>query len=153
MGRWRSKPLISAAKRRRARGFTLLEALVALFIVAIGMAAVFMQLNQYINTATYIRDKTLASWIASNRLTEISIQPGWPELGDEREELEYANRLWTLDIATSETEVENLRRVDISISLPDSPDIAVHRVSALIEPSPPRGFAPLRWPSIDGGGA
>jgi len=137
--------------RRGLAGFTLLEVLVALFIVTIGMTAVFMQLDQYARTAIYIRDKTLASWIASNHLTEISIQPGWPELGEQIDEVEFANRQWQLETSISETDVENLRRVDVAVSLVEAPDDPVHQVSALIEPAPPRGFAPLRWLGTAGG--
>ncbi len=127
------------------RGFTLLEVLVALFVVALGMGAVFMQLNQYAIGATYVRDKTLASWIASNRLTEMSIDRSWPELGERSDTVEFADREWRLEIQTSETDVENLRRVDISVAFEDNPDEALHQVSALIEPPPPNGFPPVVW--------
>lgn len=138
--------------RARCRhGFTLVEVLVALFVVTIGMTAVFMQLNQYATTSTYIRDKTLASWIASNRLTEMSIGPGWPELGEETDELEFANRQWRLEIEVSETDVDNLRRVDITVEFAEDPDTTIHQVSALIEPAPPAGFAPPRWQGVQQG--
>ena len=133
------------------RGFTLLEVLVALFVVTIGMTAVFMQLNQYSAGASYIRDKTLASWIASNRLTEISIQGSWPELGDQTDTVEFANREWRLEITTSETDVDNLRRVDVSVAEEDAPEAVLHQVSALIEPPPPRGYPPVRWSGAGGG--
>ena len=132
-------------------GFTLLEVLVALFVVTLGMTAVFMQLNQYAISANYTRDKTLASWIASNRLTELSIQPSWPELGDQTDTVEFANREWRLEITTSETDVQNLRRVDVSVSFEETPDNIVHEVSALIEPPAPPGFAPMQWLSAPAG--
>ena len=51
-----------------ARGFTLLEVMVALAIVALGMMAVHAQLNRYAVGAAIIENKVLASWIASNRI-------------------------------------------------------------------------------------
>ncbi len=127
------------------RGFTLVEVLVALFVVTLGMTAVFMQLGQYSTNANFVREKTLASWIASNRLTEMSIQPNWPDIGDAQDTVEFANREWRLSITTSATDVENLRRVDVSVSYEETPDDSLHQVSALIEPPAPNGFAPLQW--------
>ena len=66
------------------RGFTLLEAMVALVIVALGMMAVNTQLNRYAVAAVYVEQKTLASWIASNKLTELSVGSTWPEVGEQR---------------------------------------------------------------------
>ncbi len=63
-------------------GFTLIEVMVALVIVALGMMAVNTQLNRYTVAATYVEEKTLASWIATNKLTELSIASTWPSVGD-----------------------------------------------------------------------
>ena len=49
---------------RRAPGFTLIEVLVALAIVAIGMAAVLSTLTSSASTVIYMKDRTLAQWIA-----------------------------------------------------------------------------------------
>jgi general secretion pathway protein I len=129
----------------------LIEAVVALLIVALGMTAIFTQLNQYGATATYMQEKTLASWIATNILTERSVQPDWPELGSEEEEIEFAGRQWHCLIEVSETQVENLRRVDVSVARADNPDRTIHKMSGLIEPPPPRGFVPLQWTEAPGG--
>jgi general secretion pathway protein I len=136
---------LRSANSESAAGFTLIEAVIALLIVSLGMMAVFTQLNQYAVTASYMEEKTLASWIATNRLTELSVQAEWPELGDQDEELEFAGRQWHYVVEVSETQVENLRRVDVSVARAEDPERIVHRVSALIEPPPPRGFVPLRW--------
>ena len=136
---------------RRASGFTLIETVVALAIVALGMAAVFMQLNQFATNVIYLRDKTLASWIGSNRLTELSIQAEWEDFGDEEIEVEFADRIWNLTVVISETEVDNLRRADVSVALADRPERIIHTISALIEPPVPEGFPPVSWRSVSRG--
>ena len=139
--------------RARATGFTLIEVMVALVIVALGMMAVHTQLNRYVAAAAYVEQKTLASWIATNKLTELAIGPTWPELGDSDEELGFARQQWRCEIEVSETEVPNLRRVDVAVRLLTDPERVVHRVSALIEPPAPAGFLPPQWsapPSGDG---
>jgi len=127
------------------RGFTLLEVMVALAIVAFGMLAVQTQLNRYVVTATITEEKTLASWVASNKLTELSVEPTWPEIGASTDEVEFAQRQWELSIEVSETEIENLRRVDVRVFLADDPEREIHRASGLIEPPPPAGYMPVRW--------
>jgi general secretion pathway protein I len=133
---------------RSDRGFTLIETMVALVIVALGMTAVYMQLSQYASNAVYLRDKTLASWLGSNIVTELSIQQQWPDIGDDMQEREFADRIWSLTIEISETEVDNLRRADVSVALADRPDRIVHTVSALIEPPVPVGFPPVSWTAV-----
>jgi general secretion pathway protein I len=133
---------------RLDRGFTLIETMVALVIVTLGMTAVYMQLSQFASNAIYLRDKTLASWIGSNTVTELSLQSVWPELGDEEREIQFADRLWSITIEVSATEVENLRRADVSVALADRPDRVIHTVSALIEPPVPDGFPPVSWLNV-----
>ena len=130
------------------RGFTLIETMVALVIVALGMTAVYMQLSQYASNAVYLRDKTLASWLGSNVVTELSIQQQWPDIGDETQEREFADQPWTLTIEISETEVDNLRRADVSVAHADRPERIIHTVSALIEPPVPVGFPPVSWTAV-----
>ena len=129
----------------RSHGFTLLETLVALAIVALGMMAVQTQLNRYVVGAVFIENKVLASWIASNRIAELSVAPQWPALGETREELEFAQRIWIWRAEISETPVENLRRVDVSVVLANQPERTLHTVSGLLEPPPPTGIPSPSW--------
>ena len=133
-------------------GFTLIEVLVALVIVSLGMMAVQTQLNRYALTANYMEEKTLASWIGTNRVVELSTAQSWPEIGTSDAEVEFAGRLWQLEIEISQTQVDNLRRVDVNVSLADEPETIVQRTSGLIEPPAPQGFVPVRWLSVAEGG-
>lgn len=124
----------------------------ALVIVALGMMAVNTQLNRYAVAAAYVEQKTLASWIATNKLTELSVAPTWPSVGDYEEDVEFAGQQWRCDIEVSETAVANLHRVDVSVRLLSDPERVVHKVSALIEPPAPAGFLPPQWSVPQGGG-
>lgn len=139
--------------RTHGRGFTLIEVMVALVIVSLGMMAVKTQLDRYVFTARFMEEKTLASWIASNRITELSVQFEWPELGRSDDEQEFAGRMWEVRTLVSETEVDNLRRVDVDVALLDAPDTVIQRLSGLIEPPAPRGFVPVEWVSAGFGAA
>jgi general secretion pathway protein I len=125
----------------------LLEAMVALVIVALGMIAVNEQLNRYAIAAGFIEQKTLASWIATNKLTELSVGTTWPQVGNDEEDVEFAGQKWRCLIEVSKTDVENLHRVDVSVVREDQPDRVIDKVSALIEPPAPAGFRQLQWPA------
>jgi general secretion pathway protein I len=139
-------------RRRLATGFTLIEVMVALAVVAIGMMGVHKMLNDYAVGAVYMEQKTLASWIATNKLTELSVAPTWPSVGDYEEDVEFAGQQWRCEIVVQETAVTNLHRVDVSVSLRSDPERVVHKVSALIEPPAPAGFLSPQWSAPPGGG-
>lgn len=138
--------------RTRVLGFTLIEVMVALVVVALGMMAVHTTLNRYAATSRYLEEQTLASWIATNKLTELSIAPTWPSLGDYDEDVEFADREWRCEVEVLETAVPNLRRVDVSVKLANDPERVIRKVSALIEPPAPPGFVPPQWSLPPGGG-
>ena len=129
----------------RARGFTLLEAMVALVIVALGMMAVNGQLNRYVVAASFVEEKTLASWIGTNQITALSVGTTWPAVGTHDEDVDFAQRKWRCHIVVTETDVMNLHRVDVSVSLKDNPERVIDKVSGLVEPPVPAGISPPRW--------
>lgn len=129
-------------------GFTLLEAMIALAIVALGMMAVNTQLNRYVLSTAYIEQKTLASWIASNILTEFSVRAQWPPIGETEGDVEFAQRQWIWRAEVSATPIDNLRRVDVAIFLDDDPEAQIHTMSGFLEPPPPQGFVSLNWLSV-----
>src|SRR5690606_11789375 len=62
-----------AVKRRRQRGFTLLEVMVAMAIVSIGLIAVFNAIIQMAHSTSTLRERALADWIAMNQISEIRL--------------------------------------------------------------------------------
>src|SRR5256885_498304 len=54
--------------RRASRGFTLIEILVALAIIAVALAAGLRALSQSIDSAGALKQRTLALWVAQNRI-------------------------------------------------------------------------------------
>ncbi len=65
---------------RRDRGFTLIEVLVALAIVALALTAIAASMSQMIDAANTMRDRTYASWIAQNKITEFRLAAAMPEV-------------------------------------------------------------------------
>jgi general secretion pathway protein I len=97
------------------RGFTLIEVLVALAIAAIGLGAAISVVSNATANSSYLRDRVLASWIASNLLTEIRIGPNVPDLNHNDGTVEYANRKWKWESTVTQTQIDGLRRIDITV--------------------------------------
>lgn len=132
----------------RLKGIALLEVLIALLIVSLGMLAAQGQLSGFAQTAHYMKKKSLASWIASNKVTEFSLAPRWPEIGNTSGDIEFADLEWHWEAEVEATQVPNLRRVNVSVSLTETPDDVVHEVFGLVEPPPPPGIGFSGWQAI-----
>lgn len=66
---------------RAARGFTLIEVLVALVIVAFGMAALLEALSTSAQNVSQLRERTLAEWVALNQVATVRLRLALPPLG------------------------------------------------------------------------
>jgi general secretion pathway protein I len=104
------------------RGFTLIEVLVALVVVSLGMLAVIQTVSQTANNSTYMRDKTLAHWIAMNQLTQVRLEPNPPPVDKSSDEIEMAGRDWRWTMEVQQTAIETIRRIDIRVRLADAPE-------------------------------
>ncbi len=132
--------------RRGRKGFTLIEVMVALTIVAFSLTAVAASMSQMIDAANSMRDRTYASWIAQNKITEMRLAGVLPEVSTTSGEIEYASATWAWRAVVSETGIENFRRIDVSVSHADS-EYVVREVTGFVgEPVPP-GQANQAWRS------
>jgi general secretion pathway protein I len=100
---------------RDCGGFTLVEVLVALAIVSIGMLAVFKVLGDTAYNVANLRDRSFAAWIADNRITEIRLSGELPSVDEVKGDLEFAGRRWSWVQKVATTQVEGMRRIDVSV--------------------------------------
>jgi general secretion pathway protein I len=105
-----------------SRGFTLIEVLAALVIVALGMLGVIEAVTQSARIGTYLREKTLAHWIAMNVITEARLQAEPPAVAERSDEVEFAGERWRWTMVVTQTEVQSLRRMDVSVRPVDAPE-------------------------------
>jgi general secretion pathway protein I len=54
-------------------GFTLVEVMVAVAVISIALPALLLNVMEQADGTAYIRDKTMAQWVATNKMTEVRL--------------------------------------------------------------------------------
>lgn len=129
----------------RQKGFTLIEVMVALVIVSLALTAVTASMNQMIDAAETMRNRTYASWIAQNRIAELRLAFATPDVGASSGEVQYANTDWSWRATVSETGVDDLYRIDVAVSFAGSDD-SIRTVTGFVGPPGAPGAANSIWP-------
>lgn len=115
-------------RARLQRGFTLLESLVALAILAIALAAALRASSASTTHAEEMRTRLLADWVAQNRLTLHVANADFPNVGmQDGEEMQAGVRLlWHEEVSSTPNPV--FRRMEITVSSPDDPKYVLRKL-------------------------
>lgn len=97
------------------RGFTLLEVLVALVVLALALVALTETAGGETDAFRQLRDRTEAGWVAANTLSEVRLRPGLPALGNEDGRTTLAGREWRYRVRVDATPAEGIRRVHVDV--------------------------------------
>ena len=109
-------------RRQLQQGFTLLEVLVALAVLALAMGAVIKATSDYTGNQSYLRDRTLAMWVARNVLVQYQVTGQWLSVGERKGTQEMGDQEWRWLARISQTEESELRRLDVEVYPLDSDD-------------------------------
>ena len=107
---------------KQLRGFTLLEVLVALAILAVTLAAVTRAANLMVDSASGVKQRTLATWVAQNQLAQHTARADWPETGIKTGTAEQAGVPFDWEERVSGTPNAAFRRMEIRVYAPGHPD-------------------------------
>jgi general secretion pathway protein I len=112
------------------RGFTLIEVLVALAIVAVTLSAGLQAAGSVTNNAQRLADVTVAQWCAENELSALRLQRQFPGVGDDSFSCEQLDRTFEGTLRVRPTPNPNFRRVDAIVN--DSAGRALLTVSTVV---------------------
>lgn len=114
------------------RGFTLLETLVALAILAIALAAIMRATGAGTNHAEAMRMRVLADWVAQNRLAQHAARGVFlpPGIQNGEETQAGIRLLWKEDIGVTPNPA--FRRIEVSVYAPDDPEYALRRLTGFM---------------------
>ena len=100
---------------RAARGFTLIEVLVALTIVAVTLGAGIKAAGALTANAQRLTEVSEAQWCADNQLTALKLARQYPSVGDADFSCEQLGRTYSGKLVTRPTLNPNFRRVDAQV--------------------------------------
>ena len=117
---------------RTDRGFTLVEILVALAVLTVALAAGMRGIAQSADGATLLKQRTLALWVAQNRLAVAQLASPWPALGLRDGDTEQAGARFNWREMVSGTPNPAFRKIEIVVADPAQPDYALARLTGYL---------------------
>lgn len=128
--------MIRSKPQHASKGFTLVEVMVALVIVATAISALLVQMMSNVDSAVYIRDKTIAHWVALNQLELIYLENQNSNQLIERQrsgkEL-MAGREWYWRLTPKETVADGFLQLEVSVKADENDESALVTVVGLID--------------------
>ncbi len=101
--------------RRQQSGFTLLEVMVALAVLAIAGMSLMGMVGETLRNSMYLADKRPAFWVAENAIVDITLSRRWPPLLWKEEQVTLGDRTWYVRSRSVETVTDDLRAVEVEV--------------------------------------
>jgi len=110
---------------KRVAGFTLIEIMVALAIITIALGAIIESTTASNRNLQYLRDRSVASWIASNEMARIRAQRSWGSRSNRSGSVDMAGREWRWKMQIVKTDDPDMRRIEIQVFKDEDADQAL----------------------------
>jgi general secretion pathway protein I len=113
---------------RLRRGFTLIEILVALAILAVALAAAVRATGVAADTTLGLKERVVAGWIAQDRVAQYAVRPLWPDIGTRQGNADQAGLQFVWRETVSGTPNTRFRRVEVQVFPARTPGHAAARL-------------------------
>jgi general secretion pathway protein I len=133
---------VSSRTCGNSRGFTLLEVLVALTIISLALGALISTSGSHASSAGYLKQKTIAHWVAMNEITKLQVEQAWLDKGDTRGSTQMAGTEWFWTLTVKETEDENSQQVEFRIYLDKKREYSLTRLIGYLSKPAATSFVP-----------
>jgi general secretion pathway protein I len=121
-------------RRAAAGGFTLIEVLVAIAILALALAATTRAASVAIDSTLETRHRLLATWAAENRVAELRARGVFPSSGTDDFSTEEGGLALHVEETVSDTANPVIRRVDLAVSDARDTQRVLTRLTAYVSP-------------------
>lgn len=110
-------------------GFTLLEVVVALLVLAIALGALVGSVTRHTEVSAQLKERTIAHWLAMNLVAEKEALKAWPAPGSREEgRTELGGHRWRWELKTEKTPAPSVRRLIVQVRRRD--DTVITRLEA-----------------------
>jgi general secretion pathway protein I len=99
----------------RLAGFTLIEVLIALVVIALALLALTRTAGIEVRAHDALRERTLAGWVAANVLAETRLARALPPTGRSDGRVEFGGRRWHWSRDVQSTPNPQIRRIDVQV--------------------------------------
>ena len=117
---------------RKWRGMTLIEVMVALFIFAFSAVSVMKAVTEHLRGVSVLQELTFATWVANNRLAELSLEEKWPPQNNAKCTEEMAGATWYWQQKTVETQEKDMLSIEVSVSTDEAGENIVTSVNTFL---------------------
>ena len=117
---------------KKPKGFTLIEVLVAMTIIAVGVSALVGSAGASAWRADYLREREFGRWVASNALAELQVVPAWPSIGSKNTEVDMGTLTWYVKTTTQKVADADLRRVDVEVRRDKDAENYIYSVAGFV---------------------
>lgn len=97
------------------QGFTLLEVLVTVMLLAVVSSGVMFAAQNSLRQQSALEQRTFASWIADNKITEMRASHAWADGGVNDEDISFAGRQWHVRTSFSQTSNPSIQKIEVAV--------------------------------------